>query len=378
MNSLEYIGLDIHRKSVSFCRKRADGSISGEGRVLAQAEALRRWAAALPSPWKGAMEATIFSGWIYDVLRPFAVDLAVGHPLKMEALTKAKKKSDRGSASTIADLLRADLLPLSTMLPPELRELRQVLRFRNNLVHQAVRMHNYCAGLLMMNGVPYVREKLHRKGYFAELLGVLPAEDGMEPSGRLAGSGVEARDGERRESEAWGAWGPLDHVPESVKGMLQLSRQSYEFFQSAQKRLLAALHENPLIAERVQRLETIPGVGEVTALTWALEIGPVERFSSIGKAWSYCGLTAGQQESGETVKRMPLSKLRNHHLQTVLIEAAKLAPRWNPILRELSEREKERGHKNRATVAVARKMVSYLMAVDKRERRFELELEKAA
>ena len=143
MNSLEYIGLDIHRKSVSFCRKLADGSIAGEGRVLAQAEALRRWAAALPSPWKGAMEATIFSGWIYDVLRPFAVDLAVGHPLKMEALTKDKKKSDRSSASTIADLLRADLLPLSTMLPPELRELRQVLRFRNNLVHQAIRMHNY-------------------------------------------------------------------------------------------------------------------------------------------------------------------------------------------------------------------------------------------
>ncbi|MDZ7637184.1 MAG: IS110 family transposase [Bryobacterales bacterium] len=166
-------------------------------------------------------------------------------------------------------------------------------------------------------------------------------------------------------------------MPEAVRGMLRLGRQSFSLG-SAQKRLLAALQTHPQIADRVERLKSIPGVGDVTALTWVLEIGPVERFSSIRKAWSYCGLTAGQQESGETVKRMPLSKLRNHHLQTVLIEAAKLAPRWNPILRELSEREKERGHKNRATVAVARKMVSYLMAVDKRERRFELELEKAA
>ncbi|MDZ7637185.1 MAG: transposase [Bryobacterales bacterium] len=104
--------------------------------------------------WKGAMEATIFTGWIYDVLKPYALDLQVGHPLRMEAVTKAKKKSDRGSASTICDLLRANLLPVCTMLPPELRELRQVLRFRNKLVRQAVRMHNHCAGLLMMNGVP--------------------------------------------------------------------------------------------------------------------------------------------------------------------------------------------------------------------------------
>ena len=53
------------------------------------------------------------------------------------------------------------------------------------------------------------------------------------------------------------------------------------------------------------------------------------------------------------------------HLQTVLIEAAKLAPRWNPQLAEVHERELERGHRNRATLEVARKLVAYLLAVDK-------------
>ena len=60
------------------------------------------------------------------------------------------------------------------------------------------------------------------------------------------------------------------------------------------------------------------------------------------------------------------------HLQTVLIEAAKLAPRWNPQLAAIHEREIQRGHRNRATLAVARKLVAYLLAVDKSGKPFEI------
>jgi hypothetical protein len=48
-----------------------------------------------------------------------------------------------------------------------------------------------------------------------------------------------------------------------------------------------------------------------------------------------------------------------------LIEAAKLNPRWNPELAVLHERELARGNRNRATLAVARKLLAYLMAVDR-------------
>jgi hypothetical protein len=54
----------------------------------------------------------------------------------------------------------------------------------------------------------------------------------------------------------------------------------------------------------------------------------------------------------------------------VLIEAAKLAPMWNPQLAEVHERELSRGHKNRATLAVARKLVTYLLTIDKTEKNF--------
>jgi hypothetical protein len=76
--------------------------------------------------------------------------------------------------------------------------------------------------------------------------------------------------------------------------------------------------------------------------------------------------SAGKQQ------RDALSKRHNPHLRTVPIEAAKPAPRWNPQLAALQEREANRGHRNRATLAVARKQVAYLPAVDKSGKPFRI------
>ena len=61
-------------------------------------------------------------------------------------------------------------------------------------------------------------------------------------------------------------------------------------------------------------------------------------------------------------------------MQTMLIEAAKLAPRWSAELALVYEREKQKGNRNRATLAVARKLVAYLMAVDREARPFDTQL----
>ena len=82
-----------------------------------------------------------------------------------------------------------------------------------------------------------------------------------------------------------------------------------------------------------------------------------------------CG---AEKSSGGKTERTPISKQRNKHLQTMLIEAAKLAPRWNQPLAELHDRELQRGDRNRATLVVARKLVAYLLAVDKSGKPFEV------
>lgn len=150
-------------------------------------------------------------------------------------------------------------------------------------------------------------------------------------------------------------------------------------FKAIQKRLLGFLHNKSLIQERVQMLMTIPGIGEVTALTWVLEVGETERFPSIKDAVSYCGLCNAQKESAGRSVRGPISKKRNQHLQHVLIEAAKIAPIWDEQLANVHARVAKTAHRNTATLAVARKMVAYMLAVERSGQAFEYKsLSKAA
>jgi transposase len=335
MSSLDFIGFDVHKKTISFCVKAGDGQILEEGKIAARRGDLIAWTKARSRPWLGAMEATLFSGWIYDLLRPQAQALKVAHPAMLRAIIASKKKNDRVDARKLADLLRCNLLPECYMAPSQTRELRRILRYRNLVVREATRMKNRISGLLMETGTPYNKEKLHGKAYFAELLGT------------------------------------LQETPVSVRDLLRLSRGQLDLFESIQSRLVKELVGDPELAERVERLRSIDGVGPILALTWVLEIGEVKRFASIRQAQSYCGLTSAQHNSAGIDHRSPISKQRNKHLQTMLIEAAKLAPRFNEQLAAVHSRELGRGNRNRATLAVARKMVAYLMAVDKSGRPFQ-------
>ena len=63
------------------------------------------------------------------------------------------------------------------------------------------------------------------------------------------------------------------------------------------------------------------------------------------QAISYCGLCGEEKSSADKVLRTPLSKQRNKHIQRVLVEAAKLAPRQNHELALVHEREKQKGNR---------------------------------
>lgn len=323
-----YIGLDVHKRTVVFCEKTLTGKTVDRGTIQARRAELRAFADSRQRPWIGGMEATLFSGWVYDMLLPYAAELHVGHPLRLKALSK--NKNDCIDAKMLANLLRADLFPSCYMPCAEVRELRRELRYRNFLVLQATRMKNKTLGLLMEVGAQYDKMRLHGKQYFSELLG------------------------------------SLEEIPDSVRELLRMTRTSLEIFTSAQARLLKALANHATLRERLELLKTIAGVGDITGLAWALEVDDPHRFTSIKKAQSYCGLCSAQHESAGKQWRAPLSKERNPHLQTILIEAAKLAPSKHRCHERVHTAAIQRGHNpNRATLAVARKLAAYLMTVDK-------------
>lgn len=325
-----FVGLDVHKQVIAYCVKTASGEIVKEGKIRACRAELDQWIKTLPTPWVGGMEATMFSSWIYRHLKERGANIEMGHPARMKAISAGKKKSDKLDARTIADLLRCHMFPTCYVIAPELEGLRRQMRFRRLVVKEHVTFRNKTAGLLMECGVEYERKRLHGKQYFAELM----------------------------KTNRW--------VNRELEPLLRFNRKQIQTLQQMDQRILTLLSQHPRLRARIEALQSIPGVGPVTALTWALETGTPERFPSIKHAQSYCGLTSALRESAGQQQRGPLSKQRNRHLQSVLIEAAKLAPIANETLKAVHTKAIAAGHTgNEATLAVARKMVAYLLAADR-------------
>src|SRR5258708_8268697 len=83
METMYYIGLDVHKKLISYCVKDVSGRMHAQGKIPATRCDLDLWMKTLPQPWTVAMEATIFTAWIYDHLQPHAAAVKVAHPLML-------------------------------------------------------------------------------------------------------------------------------------------------------------------------------------------------------------------------------------------------------------------------------------------------------
>jgi len=238
MEPMYYIGLDVHKRNISYCVKDRSGQLQCEGSLSATRLDLDRWMKTLPQPWSAAMEATMFTGWIYDHLKPHAAVLKVAHPLMLRAIAAAKKKNDRIDASKICDCLRCDFLPECYIASTAIRERRRTLRYRNLLVRQMVQIKIKISSLLMEAGVSYNKQRLHKAGYFRELLAANP------------------------------------HIDEGLRSLLCQCREMVVRLGKMENALIRSLRRDRLLAERVERLMSIPAIGPITALTRALvEVG---------------------------------------------------------------------------------------------------------
>src|ERR1700684_3904610 len=214
--TMYYIGLDVHKRTISYCVKDAAGKIHLEGKIGSTRCELDAWIKILPQPRMIAMEATIFTGWIYDHLLPHAEQVKVAHPLMLRAIALAKKKNDKIDAGKIADCLRCNFLPECHMVSTEIRDRRRTLRYRHLLVRQLVQMKNRVSGLLMETGVSHNKQQLHKVGYFRELLTT------------------------------------NQEVKKNIRPLLELSRETIVRLQKMDYALVSSLQRDPLLAKRVK------------------------------------------------------------------------------------------------------------------------------
>ena len=189
------------------------------------------------------------------------------------------------------------------MASTDIRDRRRILRYRNLMIRQTVQLKNRVSGLLMKTGVSYNKRQLRYVWYFHDLVSTNP------------------------------------EVTDGIRPLLKICRNLIERSRKLDYALANSLEHDSLLNERPRRLRTVPGVGSITALTWALEMDDFTRFASIKDAISYCGLCGVKNSSADKAMRMPPSKQRNKHIQRVLVEAAKFASRSNPQMAAIYARE---------------------------------------
>jgi transposase len=148
-----YVGMDVHRKR-SQVAVIDDHGVPQRNRNLANDPAkLVPILGALPPGTPVAFEAAYGWGWLVDLLEELELEPHLVHPSRCKAIASARLKNDKVDAATLAQLLRADLLPEAWIAPQQVRDLRALLRHRAALVRLSTSLKNRVHAVLADRGI---------------------------------------------------------------------------------------------------------------------------------------------------------------------------------------------------------------------------------
>ena len=279
-----------------------------------EAESLYR---SLPKPVRVGVEATGPLHWFERLLAELGHELWIGNSAKIRASEVRKQKTDERDAQLILELMLANRFPRIWVPTPAERDLRQLLWHRHKLVCLRTMVGNQLHFLAMSQGLCRKKKLFTQKG-----------------RAELASLALAPWASRRREELAR----LLDQLDPAID---ELDRA---VMQEAKRREDAVL------------LMTHPGIGPVTALAFALTIGPIGRFRRSKQIASYLGLNPSEHSSGGRRRLGAISKQGNPMVRWLLIEAVHHAVHFDPELRQDYHRLKSRRGHAVAKVAIARKL----------------------
>jgi transposase len=325
-----YIGLDHHQRFTQVAVVNDNDEIVLECRVANTEEALQRLVEPLKGPVSAVLEAGASWGWLYDTLERLGVTVVLANPLQVRVIAETRCKTDRRDAVALARLLRAGWIPKVYVGSREDRLRKQLWRERVWLVRMQVRLKSRIRRLLVNHHVdiPEVSDLFGKAGM--TFLGAL----------RLPG------------------W-----AQKILETEMKLLNVYQEQIRTIQKEAVLATSSMPA----VEYLKSLPGLGEVLAPIAALEIGDIRRFRHAGSFASYCGLAPSVHASGGVAWHGTTQHSGNHWLKWVFVEAAWVAIRSMPDLRQRFDRVKQRRGVHVAIVACARHLSEIAFALLKHQ-----------
>lgn len=316
------IGIDLGDRTSTLCVLDADGEVVEESRIPTRQKAIHTYFA-LRSPARVVLEVGTHSPWVSRLIANLNHEVIVANPRRVQLIAASNTKSDKADAELLARLGRADptLLAPVAHRPEEAQADRSLLQSRDALVRSRTLLVNAARGLCKSLGVRLPRcstASLHTH------------LDEVPPTLKPAVAPL---------LEAVGAL--TAQIRELDKQLAVLARDKYP---------------------QTATLQQIPGVGVLIALAYVLTVQDPGRFANARDVGPYLGLTPQRHQSGASDPPGRITKAGDSLVRKLLVQGAQYIMRDkspDSALKRFGLRLAARGGagaKNRAAIAVARKM----------------------
>lgn len=315
-----WIGLDAHKHYLVAVGVDADkAELFRSGKVPLMH--LESWAEKTLQPCDAlVIEMSTNTFDLHDRLVPYVHSVTVVHPPHVKLVTQMRVKTDYKAARNLARLHAADLFERPVWVPPQaVRDLRAIVAQRRKMVSLATQAKNRLHAVL------------HRHRLAP------PEGSPFAPA-----------------QQDW--WLGLP-VSASEQVRILCDWQTLTFAQDQVATLAAHLKAQAAADERVPLLIQLPGIALIAAMTLLAAIGNIGRFPTAKKLVGYAGLGAAVHDSGQSRRTGKITKTGRRDLRATMVEAAQAAANTHPHWQAELARLEPRLGRNKAIVAIARKLL---------------------
>lgn len=331
-----YCGVDLHTKTLFICILDQEGKVLMHKNLSAKPKPFLRAIAPFRNDLIVGVECMFSWYWLANLCLKENIAFILGHALYMKSIHGGKTKSDKIDSEKIARLIRGGNFPLAYTYPPELRPVRDLLRRRRNLVryrsellaHIKITHHQYNADIIAKN----IIKKCHREDL------------------------VERFDN--------------PHARKNVEIDVRLSDLIHTEITQLENYIVR--HAKAFDPRTYFRLQSVPGIGQVLALTILYEIGDIERFPDVQSFASYSRLVKCPKESAGKLYGYGGQKMGNPHLKWAFSEAAVLLLRESEQAKKYVAKLEKKHGKGKALSILAHKLGRAVYFIIKRKDAFDL------
>lgn len=315
---MTYVGIDLHANNMVNVAINGNGKVVREAKLPTATRSLEDFFSDLEAPVRAVVECTSSWYWLSDWCRANDVALTLAHSKMVKAISYAKVKTDKVDARTLAELLRADLIPEAYQIKHDRRELRELTRGRLRLIQWRGKLQS----TLWNQAIKYNVQISGSQWRYLDKL-----QNWLVPQLSSA-AGLQA---------------------ELMIGQISL-------LQTHIHRLEEEIEKQVPFEASAERLMEVPGLGKVGAWTILAEIGDIHRFPSARQFVSYCRLVPGAKDSGGSHRHKSGNKDGNKYLRAAFGQAAVSAYTHYKVVKKFYRKIKRRSGRPVARAVVGKEL----------------------